>query len=92
MSELHSPPAITALIRTGSEPGYLRSGWDKWMDYCKTRGTTSHPFGAAKAKEAVVIIPDFLPVEQRRHRVALQAARWRRCRNWKSCINLPNKC
>lgn len=52
--------AFADLIRTGSEQGLLRSGWDKWKDYRKARGTTSHTYDEAKAKEVAAIIPDFL--------------------------------
>lgn len=52
--------AFADLIRTGSEQRLLRSGWDKWKDYRKARGTTSHTYDEAKAKEVAAIIPDFL--------------------------------
>jgi nucleotidyltransferase substrate binding protein (TIGR01987 family) len=52
--------AFADLIRTGNEQGLLRSGWDKWKDYRKARGTTSHTYDEAKAKEVAAIIPDFL--------------------------------
>jgi len=56
--------AFADMIRTGSEQGLLRSGWDKWRDYRKARGTTSHTYDEAKAKEVVAIIPDFLQEAQ----------------------------
>src|SRR5262249_53220271 len=37
------------LIRTGSELGLLQSGWDKWQDFRKSRGTTSHTYDEIKA-------------------------------------------
>lgn len=52
--------AFADMIRTGSEQGLLRSGWDKWKDYRKARGTTSHTYDEAKAMEVAAIIPDFL--------------------------------
>jgi len=52
--------AFADLIRTGSEQGLLRSGWDKWKDYRKARGTTSHTYDEAKAMEVATVIPDFL--------------------------------
>lgn len=56
--------AFADMIRTGSEQGLLRSGWDKWKDYRKARGTTSHTYDEAKAMEVVAIIPDFLSEAQ----------------------------
>lgn len=60
-----NPAAIDAMafadmVRTGSEQGLLRSGWDKWKDYRAARGTTSHTYDEAKAKEVAAVIPDFL--------------------------------
>jgi len=52
--------AFADLIRTGSEQGLLKSGWDKWRDYRKARGTTSHTYDEAKAMEVAAVIPDFL--------------------------------
>jgi len=52
--------AFADMIRTGSEQGLLRSGWDKWKDYRKARGTTSHTYDEAKAMAVAAIIPDFL--------------------------------
>jgi nucleotidyltransferase substrate binding protein (TIGR01987 family) len=52
--------AFADMIRTGSEQGLLRSGWDKWKDYRKARGTTSHTYDEAKAVEVAAVIPDFL--------------------------------
>jgi nucleotidyltransferase substrate binding protein (TIGR01987 family) len=48
------------LIRVGSEQGLLISGWDKWRDFRKARGTTSHTYDEAKAIEVLSVIPDFL--------------------------------
>jgi nucleotidyltransferase substrate binding protein (TIGR01987 family) len=59
--------AFADMIRTGSEQGLLRSGWDKWKDYRKARGTTSHTYDEAKAMEVVAIIPDFLSEAQSLH-------------------------
>jgi nucleotidyltransferase substrate binding protein (TIGR01987 family) len=52
--------AFPDLIRTGSEQGLLRSGWDKWMEYRKARSITSHTYDEAKAKQVILIVPDFL--------------------------------
>lgn len=56
--------AFADMIRTGSEQGLLRSGWDKRKDYRKARGTTSHTYDEAKAMEVAAIIPDFLSEAQ----------------------------
>lgn len=52
--------AFPDLIRTGSEQGLLRSGWDKWTAYRKARSITSHTYDEAKAIEVLAIVPDFL--------------------------------
>jgi hypothetical protein len=44
----------------GSEQSLLRSGWDRWKDYRKASGTTSHTYDADKALEVLAIVPDFL--------------------------------
>ena len=48
------------LIRQGSEQGLLKSGWDEWWQYRDARSITSHTYNEAKAKEVIVILPDFL--------------------------------
>jgi nucleotidyltransferase substrate binding protein (TIGR01987 family) len=48
------------LIRTGSEQGLLKSGWDRWRDYRKARATTSHTYDEAKALEVLQVVPDFM--------------------------------
>lgn len=52
--------AFQTLIRTGSEQGLLLSGWDRWADYRKARGTTSHIYDEEKAREVFEIVPTFL--------------------------------
>lgn len=52
--------AFPDLIRTGSEQGLLRNGWDKWKDYRKARSITSHTYDEIKAVEVMQIVPDFL--------------------------------
>jgi nucleotidyltransferase substrate binding protein (TIGR01987 family) len=51
--------AFPDLIRTGSEQGLLRTGWDRWKDYRKARSTTSHTYDESKAIEVMQIVPDF---------------------------------
>lgn len=52
--------AFPDLIRSGSEQGLLRNGWDKWKDYRKARSITSHTYDESKANEVMQIVPDFL--------------------------------
>ena len=52
--------AFPDLIRTASEQGLLRNGWDKWKDYRKARSITSHTYDESKAIEVMQIVPDFL--------------------------------
>jgi nucleotidyltransferase substrate binding protein (TIGR01987 family) len=52
--------AFPDLIRTASEQGLLRNGWDKWKDYRKARSITSHTYDESTAIEVMQIVPDFL--------------------------------
>lgn len=52
--------AFPDMIRTASEQGLLRSGWDRWKDYRNARSITSHTYDEEKAKQVMVIVPDFL--------------------------------
>lgn len=52
--------AFQDLIRSGNERGLLRSDWSRWKDYRTARGTTSHTYDEAKAREVFAIVPDFL--------------------------------
>lgn len=52
--------AFPDLIRTGSEQGLLRSGWNVWKDYRQARSITSHTYDETKAIAVMQIIPDFL--------------------------------
>jgi hypothetical protein len=52
--------SFPTLIRTASERGLLRSGWDRWFDFRKARNTTSHAYDEARAKLTVEIAPEFL--------------------------------
>jgi nucleotidyltransferase substrate binding protein (TIGR01987 family) len=52
--------AFPDLIRTASEQGLLRSGWDRRKDYRKARSTTSHTYDEGKAIIVMQIVPDFL--------------------------------
>ena len=56
--------AFPDLIRSGSEQGLLRSGWDRWKDYRKARSITSHTYDETKAIEVMALLPDFLQEAQ----------------------------
>jgi hypothetical protein len=47
------------LIRTASENGLLRSGWDVWFDIRKARNLTSHVYNEETARQVVELIPLF---------------------------------
>ncbi len=47
------------LIRTASEVGLLRSGWDVWYDFRKARNLTSHVYNEEIAQQVVEQIPAF---------------------------------
>jgi nucleotidyltransferase substrate binding protein (TIGR01987 family) len=48
-----------ALIRTASENGLLRSGWDVWFEIRKARNLTSHGYNEETARQVVELIPMF---------------------------------
>jgi nucleotidyltransferase substrate binding protein (TIGR01987 family) len=48
-----------ALIRTASENGLLRSGWDVWIEIRKARNLTSHVYNEETARQVVELIPMF---------------------------------
>ena len=48
-----------ALIRTASENGLLRSGWDVWYEFRKARNLTSHVYNEDTARQVVGQIPRF---------------------------------
>jgi nucleotidyltransferase substrate binding protein (TIGR01987 family) len=48
------------MIRTGSETGLLKNGWDIWKNYRQARTDTSHTYDADKAEEVLAIVPAFL--------------------------------
>lgn len=52
--------SFQTLIRTGSEQGLLLNGWDRWVNYRKARGTTSHVYDGEKAREVFGVVPEFL--------------------------------
>lgn len=47
------------LIRTASENGLLRSGWDVWFEIRKARNLTSHVYNEDTARQVVEQIPMF---------------------------------
>jgi nucleotidyltransferase substrate binding protein (TIGR01987 family) len=51
--------SFPTLIRTASENGLLRSGWDTWFEFRKARNLTSHVYNEDVAKQVVERIPAF---------------------------------
>jgi nucleotidyltransferase substrate binding protein (TIGR01987 family) len=47
------------LIRTASDLGVLRSGWDVWYHFREARNLTSHVYSEDIARKVVDKIPDF---------------------------------
>jgi nucleotidyltransferase substrate binding protein (TIGR01987 family) len=47
------------LIRTASEMGLLRSGWDVWYRFREARNLTSHVYNEDIARQVVDKIPSF---------------------------------
>ena len=47
------------LIRTASEMGLLRSGWDVWYRFREARNLTSHVYNEDVARQVVDQIPCF---------------------------------
>jgi nucleotidyltransferase substrate binding protein (TIGR01987 family) len=56
---LEQKPTFPTLIRTASDAGLLRSGWDVWFDFRKARNLTSHVYNKETAIEVVAQIPMF---------------------------------
>ena len=52
-------PTFPTLIRTASDAGLLKSGWDVWFDFRKARNLTSHVYNKETALEVVAQIPEF---------------------------------
>jgi len=57
---LEADLTFPTLIRSASELGILRSGWDRWYIFRNARNLTSHTYDEAKAKSVLDKIPDFL--------------------------------
>jgi nucleotidyltransferase substrate binding protein (TIGR01987 family) len=47
------------LIRTASEIGLLRSGWDVWFGFREARNLTSHVYNEEVAQQVVELVPAF---------------------------------
>ena len=56
---LEQRPTFPTLIRTASDAGLLKSGWDVWFDFRKARNLTSHVYNKETAREVVTQIPAF---------------------------------
>lgn len=54
-----SAMTFPALIRTASEMGLLRSGWDVWRGFREARNLTSHVYNEEVARRVVEAIPEF---------------------------------
>jgi nucleotidyltransferase substrate binding protein (TIGR01987 family) len=54
-----SEMTFPALIRTASEHGLLRSGWDVWFGFRKARNLTSHTYHESTARQVAEAIPAF---------------------------------
>jgi hypothetical protein len=52
--------SFASLVRTGSESGLLRSGWDKWQAFREARNITGHTYDQAKAEQVMKVVPEFL--------------------------------
>lgn len=48
-----------ALIRTASDLGLLRSGWDVWHGFREARNLTSHIYKEETARQVIETIPAF---------------------------------
>lgn len=57
--ELIDQMSFPDLIRTASEKGLLKSGWDVWQKYRHARNIASHTYDEKKAREVLSIIPEF---------------------------------
>jgi nucleotidyltransferase substrate binding protein (TIGR01987 family) len=51
--------SFPVLIRTASENGLLRSGWDVWYEFRKARNLTSHVYNEETARQVIEQIPSF---------------------------------
>ena len=56
---LQKDMSFPTLVRTASERGLLRSGWDVWFGFRKARNLTSHVYDEKVAREVVQAIPQF---------------------------------
>jgi nucleotidyltransferase substrate binding protein (TIGR01987 family) len=52
--------SFAALVRTASEFGLLKSGWNEWKFFREARNVTSHTYNEAKAEDVLKVIPNFL--------------------------------
>ncbi len=51
--------SFPTLIRTASENGLLKSGWDTWFEFRKARNLTSHVYDEETARQVIERIPAF---------------------------------
>ena len=51
---------LPTLVRTASEDGILRSGWDVWEEFREARNRTSHTYNEDQAVQVLAKVPAFL--------------------------------
>lgn len=56
---LETEMSFPTLIRTASENGLLKSGWDIWYEFRRARNRTSHVYNEEIARQVVEQIPAF---------------------------------
>lgn len=56
---LEKEMSFPTLIRTASENGLLKSGWDRWFEFRKARNLTSHVYDEETARKVMEQIPAF---------------------------------
>jgi nucleotidyltransferase substrate binding protein (TIGR01987 family) len=66
--------SFPTLIRTGSENGLLKSGWDVWFEFRKARNLTSHVYSEQIAQAVVERIPAFAEEAEFLYRELMKAS------------------
>ncbi len=52
--------SFPGIVRLGWERGLLDGNWERWIEYRKARGTTTHTYNQEKAAAVFETIPKFL--------------------------------
>lgn len=71
---LQKEMSFPALIRTASENGLLKSGWDVWVEFRKARNLTSHVYNEETAREVLLVIPAFAEEAKFLYQTLIKAA------------------